>query len=110
MKIKKKIAKLHIKVGDKVQIMTGDEKGKIGKIISIFRINSKVVVEGIVPRIKYIKTKENGESTKEIPICIHISNLMLWDAQKGKASRIGYKFLNNKKERYLKASGNFLNN
>jgi large subunit ribosomal protein L24 len=101
--------KSHVKIGDKVKIISGNHKGVIGNIITIFRKKSILFVEGISPRIKYIKNKQGGESKKvELSIPIHISNVMLWDTELNLSSRIGYKFLNNEKKRYFKKSGNFV--
>ena len=53
------------------------------------------------------KKTENGETpSKSLPLAIHLSNLMLWDAQKNVASKIGHKIINEKKYRYFKKSGN----
>ena len=44
----------------------------------------------------------------EVPIGIHISNLMLWDNEQNLSSRIGYKIVDDKKQRYFKKSGNLV--
>jgi large subunit ribosomal protein L24 len=104
-----KITKSHIKIGDKVKIISGSQKGFIGKIEKIFRNKSILFIEGLSPRIKYIKNKQGGEPKKvEISLAIHISNVMLWDNQSNLSSRIGYKYLENQKKRYFKKSGNIL--
>ena len=70
---------------------------------------SLVFIEGIVPRIKYSKNRQGGDPQKvEIPVGIHISNVMLWDNQSNFSSRIGYKFIDNLKKRYFKKSGNLV--
>lgn len=98
-----------LKIGDRVQIITGNQKGIIGKISSLFLKKSLVLVETVLPRIKRIKKKEGSESDKiEIPQFIHISNVMLWDIESNNSSKIGYKLFNNKKTRYFKKSGNCL--
>jgi large subunit ribosomal protein L24 len=97
----------HVKIGDKVKVITGSQKGFIGIINSIIIKKSVVIVDGILPRIKYIKNRQGGDPLKkEIPIYIHISNIMLWDKEANKASKIGYKIIDNKKVRYFKKSGN----
>jgi large subunit ribosomal protein L24 len=97
----------HVKIGDKVKVITGSQKGFIGIINSILMKKSLVIVDGILPRIKYIKNRQGGDPLKkEIPIYIHISNIMLWDKEANKASKIGYKIIDNKKIRYFKKSGN----
>jgi large subunit ribosomal protein L24 len=109
-KLRAKIkVKSHVKIGDKIKIISGDQKGFIGTITSIFRKKSTATIEGVLPRIKYIKNKEGGESIKtELPILIHLSNLMLWDSVANLTSKIGYKIISNEKIRYFKKSGNIL--
>ena len=105
----KKICSSHVKIGDKIKIISGDQKGIIGTIQSIFLKKSIVYVEGISPRIKTKKSSKDGESQKiEIQIPIHLSNVMLWDKDSNNASRIGYKTIENQKKRYFKKSGNLV--
>jgi large subunit ribosomal protein L24 len=105
----KKQIKTHVKVGDKVKVTTGSQKGFIGTINSIISNKSLVIIEGILPRIKYTKNRQGGDPVKkEIPMSIHISNVMLWDKEANIASKIGYKIVDNKKVRYFKKSGNLL--
>jgi len=102
--------KSHVKVGDQVQIITGDNKGTIGTIESILFKKSVLFIKEIEPRLKYIKNTQGGEAKKvERPIPIHISNVMLWDIETKSASKIGYKIIENKKVRYFKKSGKVLN-
>jgi large subunit ribosomal protein L24 len=99
----------HIKVGDRVKVIAGSQKGFLGLISSIIKKKSLVVIEGILPRVKYLKNSENGESKKkELPYFLHISNIMLWDKKTNSSSRIGYKIITGKKSRYFKKSGNLV--
>ena len=101
--------KLHIKVGDKVKVISGDQKGYIGVIKTILSKKSVVFIEGILPRVKYTKNKQGGDPQKvEIQISIHISNIQLWDNKSNSAGRIGYKLVDNVKKRYFKKSGNLV--
>jgi len=97
----------HVKIGDTIKIIAGNQKGLIGNIKSILRKKSLVVVEGVIPRIKYVKNKQ-GEEPKQIELAvpIHISNVILWDKIAKIGSRVGYKMTENKKIRYFKKSGN----
>ena len=99
----------HVKIGDKVKIISGSQKGIIGTINSILTKKSIVYIEGISPRLKTVKNPKDGESKKfELQIPIHISNVMLWDKEENIAGRIGYKMIDNQKRRYFKKSGNLL--
>lgn len=102
--------KLHVKVGDKIKVMSGNQKGLIGVITTVNQKKLIATIDGIVPRIKYAKNPQGGEARKmEVPIGIHISNLMLWDNEQNLSSRIGYKIVDDKKQRYFKKSGNLVN-
>lgn len=107
----KKIENCHIKKGDTIKIISGSNKGLIGKINSIFLKKSLVFIEGIPPRVKYTKNSQGNESKKiELEIPIHLSNVMLWDKKANNSSKIGYKIIENKKYRYFKKSGNLVEN
>jgi large subunit ribosomal protein L24 len=96
-----------IKVGDTIKIIAGNQKGLVGSIKSIFTKKSLVVVEGVSPRIKYVKNQQGGDSKQvELPVPIHISNVMPWDTLAKAAGRIGSKITDNKKVRYFKKSKN----
>jgi len=99
----------YLKKGDTVKVITGDNKGFIGKINSIFPKKSIIFIEGISPRIKYTKNSQGTESKKlELQIPIHTSNVLLWDKEANLSSKIGYKIIDNKKYRYFKKSGNLV--
>jgi large subunit ribosomal protein L24 len=105
----KLIKNLHVKVGDRVKVISGNQKGLIGVITSILREKSTVTIDSIEPRIRYKKNQQVGESRKtELQIPINISNVMLWDTTANISSRIGYKIIENKKQRYFKKSGNLV--
>ena len=81
---------MKLKVGDKVAIISGKEKGKEGKIIKIFRNENRVVVEGLNMVKKH--TKPSGEDQKggiiETEASIHVSNVMIVDPKTKKPTRI----------------------
>ncbi len=107
--MKKPSLNCHIKTGDTIKIIAGNNKGIIGKIKFIIFKKSIVFIEGISPRIKLLKKTSQSELTqKELEIPIHFSNVMLWDEKIKSASRIGYKFIEGKKTRYFKKSGNLI--
>jgi ribosomal protein L24 len=55
-------------------------RAKLGNIKSIFSKKSLVVVEGVAPRIKYVKNQQGGDSKQiELPVSIHISIVRAWD-------------------------------
>ena len=101
----KENSKSHVKVGDQVKVITGDNKGTIGTIETILFKKSVLFIKEIQPRVKSVKNPQGGEAKKvERPIPIHLSNVMLWDAETKSASKIGYTIIENKKYRYFKKS------
>lgn len=89
-----KSTKNHVKIGDRVKVISGYHKGFLGNISSIIKKKSLVIIEGIEPRIKYIAKRSSEDTTsKQIPQFIHISNVMLWDKTQNLPSRIGYKLI-----------------
>ncbi|MBW6497359.1 MAG: 50S ribosomal protein L24 [Bacteroidales bacterium] len=85
-------AKLHIKKGDSVKIIAGNEKGSEGKVLAVYPEKLRALVEGVNMVSKHTKPNaanpQGGIVKKEAPI--HLSNLMLIDG-KGNATRIGRK-------------------
>ena len=71
--------KLHIKIGDKVQIISGFDKNKTGEVIKIYRNTGKVLVKGINYKFKHIKPNTDNEvgEIKQIEAPIHHSNVKL---------------------------------
>ena len=95
--------KKHVKIGDRIKIITGNQKGIIGNISSINTKKELLTIDTVLPRIKFVKNREGGESKKmELQIPIHISNVMLWDKEANLSSKIGYKLINNEKSVILK--------
>ncbi|MBO6244468.1 MAG: 50S ribosomal protein L24 [Clostridia bacterium] len=84
---------MNLKVGDKVVVISGKDKGSEGKIIKTLKKENKVVVEGINMVTKHVKpnaANENGGIVKqEAPI--HASNVMIIDPKTKKRTRIAHK-------------------
>ncbi len=97
---------MKIKVGDKIKILSGKDKGKSGKVLQVFVAEERVVVEGLNLMIKNQKGKKQGEKGQRIqfPCPINISNLALICPRCGAAARVGYKMLEDgsKKSRMCK--------
>ena len=96
---------MKIKKGDTVQVITGTDKGKEGKVVSVDAKNNKVVVEGVNMVSKHTKpnaqNQNGGIIRMEAPI--DISNVMY--VHKGKATRVGFKLDGDKKVRVAKSTG-----
>ncbi len=68
-----------IKKGDNVKVLAGADKGKIGKVLSVFAKENKVLVEGVNLKSKNIKSKREGEKGTQVKKAnpIHISNVAI---------------------------------
>ena len=99
--------KFNIKKGDTVYVNAGNDKGKTGKVLSVIPAKDRAIVEGINLVSKH--TKPNAKQPQggiiKQEAGIHISNLQLIDPQSGKPTRVGHKFVDGKKIRYAKKSG-----
>ena len=82
---------MNFKVGDKVVVIAGSDKGKTGKIIKTLKSANKVVVEGvhIIKKHKKPTTQESG-GILEVEAPIHASNVMIVDPKTKKGTRIGH--------------------
>ncbi len=102
------MAKLHIKKGDNVMVIAGNNKGQSGRVLVVNVASNSAIVEGVNVISK--NTRPNADNPKggivkqEAPV--HISNLMLMD-KSGQPTRTGIKIdeSNGKKVRFSKKSG-----
>jgi len=102
---------MNIRKGDMVMVVTGKDRGKTGKVLSIDSKKSRVYVQGLNMIKKHQKptqTKRQG-GIVEKEASLHISNVMFYDEKLSKPTRIGYKFLDDgKKIRVSKKSGDVI--
>ncbi len=105
-------AKLKIKKGDQVVVLTGKDKGAKGEVLKVLtskdqKSGARVLVQGVNMVTKHNKPSQvaaGGIEKKELPL--HISNVALADPKSGEATRVGYKTLKDgKKIRVAKKSG-----
>lgn len=105
--------KFHIRKGDTVKIIAGNDKGKSGKVLEVNRVKHRAIVEGANMVTKHVKpTAENPEGgIKQTEAAVHLSNLMVVDPSSGDATRVGRKKNSDGKlQRYSKKSGEFITN
>lgn len=99
--------KLRIKKGDTVYVNAGNDKGKTGKVLTVIPAKDRVIVEGVNVVSKH--TKPNAKQPQggiiKQEAGIHVSNVQLIDPAQNKPIRVGYKFVDGKKIRYAKKSG-----
>jgi large subunit ribosomal protein L24 len=97
---------MKIKVGDKVQVTAGKDKGKVGAVTQVFEKRNKVVVEGVNVAIKHVKRQGDKPGQRvEFNAPLAISNVMIV-GKDGTPGRVGFKMLDKdgtkKKVRFLK--------
>ncbi|OEY86389.1 50S ribosomal protein L24 [Wolbachia pipientis] len=100
-----------IRNGDDVIVLTGKDKQKIGKVIKVVRFGTrrKVIISGVNICKKHTKPKSGrsgGIFNKELPI--DISNVAIVDPKYRTATRVGFKFIDGKKVRFAKISGELI--
>lgn len=80
---------MKIKVGDKVRVITGSNKGKEGKVSRVLRVDNKVIVEGINIVKKHIKPGRTNETggILETEAPIHISNVKVISKEEKKETK-----------------------
>ena len=80
---------MKIKKGDKVKVITGDDKGTIGEVLKAFPKEDKVIVEGVKLVKKALKPNqanpEGGMIEKESKV--HVSNVQLYEEKTAKAKK-----------------------
>jgi large subunit ribosomal protein L24 len=99
-----------IRKGDKVVVLTGRDKGRVGEVIEVRPDAGRALVRGINMVKRHQKQsaqQEGGIVAKEASV--HLSNLAVADPKDGKPTRIGFKFVgerdNRRKVRFAKRSG-----
>ncbi len=85
-----------IRKGDLVEVISGSDKGKQGKVLEVLVAQSRVIVEGVNYATKHTRvgqtqrgSKTGGIETVEAPI--HVSNVALVNPETGKPARVGVK-------------------
>lgn len=88
---------MKIKKEDKVLVTAGKYKGHTGKVLQSFPDEKRVVVEGANIRKKRTKPQKKGEKGETVKVAgrIDVSNVKLICPQCSKASRVGYKVIEN---------------
>ena len=88
--------------------IAGDDKGKVGKVLSVDDEKNRLIVEKVNFVKRHTKARKQGVQSgiveREAPI--HVSNVMLYDPKAGRGSRIGVRVLpDGARERVSKVSG-----
>ena len=93
--------------GDKIQVISGKNVGKTGKLLSSLKDRNLIIVEGVNLYKKHKKSKRQGEKgeTVLVPRPFNASNAMLLCAACGRPTRVGFRIEGDKKNRFCKKCG-----
>ncbi len=105
-----KSAKLKVKKGDKVTVITGRDKGKTGEILRVDPKRGRVLVQGV----NMVKRHQGPTQTSpggiiEREASLHVSNVAHIDPKSDKPTRVGYRIeTGGRKVRFAKRSGELI--
>jgi len=99
-----------IKKGDNVMVVTGKDKGKTGEVLNVLPAKQKVVVRGVNIIKRHTKPSQTAPGgIVERENAIHLSNVALIDPTSNKATKIGFRTLEDgRKVRFSKSSNEIL--
>ena len=102
---------IKIRKGDTVQVISGNEKSRTGRVLSVDEEKQRVTIEKINLVKRHTKARRAGVQSgiieKEAPV--HISNVLLYDSKMQRGTRVGMHTLpDGKRERVSKISGETL--
>jgi len=101
---------MKIKKGDMVQVLTGNDRGKRGKVLVVLPDRNRAIVEGVNFIKRHTRPSQSNPQggIVEREATVHISNLML--IANGTPTRVGYQALEDgKKVRYARKTGETIN-
>ncbi|MEK7555235.1 MAG: 50S ribosomal protein L24 [Patescibacteria group bacterium] len=95
---------MKIHKNDTVQIITGKDSGKTGKVLKVFPKRGSILIDGLNIYKKHAKPKKQGEKGQIVlvPRPINVSNIMIVCSACHKNTKVGYKLENKNKVRYCR--------
>ena len=101
------MSKLHIRKNDTVYVLSGEDKGKTGKVLKVLVDKQRAIVEGVnfVNKSAKPSAKNPQGGFEKVEAPIHISNLSLVDPKSGKPTRVSIKHEGKNVIRVAKKSG-----
>lgn len=96
--------------GDLVKVVAGKDKGKIGKILTVYQDDQKVLVENVNQYKRHLKKKTQNDSSQIVTLTkpLPVSNVSLICPKCNKVTRVGFKIEKEKKIRFCKKCGKSL--
>ena len=103
---------MKIKKGDNVEVISGKDAGKQGRVLRVDRDRGRVVIEGVAMIKRHTRPnpqKKIQGGIVEREAAIHVSNVMVVSPDSGRPTRVGYKILDDgRKVRVSKVDGAIL--
>lgn len=96
-----------IRRNDEVVVIAGKDKGKRGDVLQVLD-NDRVLVSGVNVIKKHTRPDPNRNiagGIVEREASVHVSNVALWNAEAGKADRVGFRVEDGSKQRFFKSTG-----
>lgn len=105
--LKKEKKNFHIKKNDLVEINTGEEKERRGRVLEVIPEKNQAIIEGInlVKKHQRARSQAKPSGIVTVPAPIHISNLVLICSKCGKKTRLKREKIENRRVRICKACG-----
>jgi large subunit ribosomal protein L24 len=102
--------KMKIKKGDRVVVLTGRSKGRIGEVLKVMPKENRAIVQGVNTVKRHTKPSQGVQGgIVEKEASIHVSNIAHIDPTNDLPTRVGYRFLEDgRKVRYAKRSGEMI--
>ena len=99
--------KLKIRKGDRVKVIAGRSKGKVGDVLRVVPTEQRVVVAGVNVIKRHTKPgRADAGGIIEREAAIHVSNVALLDPKSDKPTKVGFRFLEDgRKVRFARGSG-----
>jgi large subunit ribosomal protein L24 len=107
------VARLRIRSGDTVKVMSGKDRGKTGRVLRVEPARQRVYVEGVAVRKRHIRPRSMRDTQRQQEVGgivesegpVHLSNVMLVDPKSGDPTRVGIKRQGGRRVRVAKRSG-----
>ena len=100
-----------IRKGDRVEVISGAERGRRGEVLQVLPKDGRAVVRGVAVAKRHLKPRGLGQpgGIEEREATIHLSNLALIDPKTDKPTRVGFRTLDNgSKARVARRSGELI--
>jgi large subunit ribosomal protein L24 len=107
---KKNITRFHIKKNDLVEVNTGEEKGRRGRLLEVIARKQQAIVEGInlVKKHQRARSQTKPSGIVTVPAPIHIANLVLICSKCGKKTKVRKEKIEDRKARICKKCGEII--